>query len=1018
MANIQYQNLPISLTGSVDTKSDKKSIPPTKLALLENGTHTAPGAVAKRHGYSALNSSVALIGTDQDLTAIRDAHTHSTSLFLTADRTATVGSNRDKGRMFSFSSGIDRWIDLGRHQNIEYSVEHVSTTDSGYDGAMKASLGDLDLYVWEGDGAGAFASLRDRETGANLFDNLIPTYPSGGTNPKVAAADGVFFVFWRESPATIKYIIIDPDTPLEPSSAVSAITDLNASALWDIQVLNNSSGVPSKVVLAYENTGNQIVLRGYTSAGYNSQTHTLAVNPMECLSMNRLADSTGGFDLVVMYVNTTDSIVRFYSLIFGTFSSGSHSTTIDASGFTVQNITAALETVADTDQIRFFIEHEIGGSLHGYEALRYIQCPRVSTLGVSASDSYAQYKTGLATKAFTHQGYAYAVVVHQGLTAGQNTYFLWTPTPHYQNVTLQTETRSPSTDAIMLYGQAYGYSYRAGAIQSPCKLDSNTYTFAVTRIAVLLDDDEVEYDTTGITFSFDQSGYQSASLGDSAYVANGTLQLMDSRIQETGFLLNPDKLGESTKFTTAGSMSNGTYSYMAIYEWTDRNGQIHWSGPSPALSVSMTGGTSTQRVTIRVPYLNFIHANKETTKLVVYRTQNNGTTYYRTSMESTNVPSLATVEVIDSVSDADLANNQIIYFQSPTSTSDIENEPPPACKLLVAGENRLFAVPMDNRKKLLYSKVFETETAVAWSNELSVDLADLKSEITALTIMDEKLIIFTESEIKMIPVAAFDSVGFNVISIPSDVGCASSRSLVLTHLGLFFKSNKGIYALDRGLNSVYIGADVESYNSDDIYSATLVSSGNQVRFVTSSGVCLVYQYNVPSPDGQPEPGRWSVFTNHSAIDAEVWNGQFCLFMSNGTVLGEEDTLFTDNGTSYSLRLKTGWIKPGGLQGYVRSRRAVFLGERVTNSIITVNVRYDYSETIAQTEIFDLSSVMDSSDELMMLRFRLDRQKFTAIQFEITETDSSGTEEAISLTELALEVGLIPGHHRLPARKTQ
>ena len=47
--------------------------------------------------------------------------------------------------------------------------------------------------------------------------------------------------------------------------------------------------------------------------------------------------------------------------------------------------------------------------------------------------------------------------------------------------------------------------------------------------------------------------------------------------------------------------------------------------------------------------------------------------------------------------------------------------------------------------------------------------------------------------------------------------------------GVFFKSAKGIYLLDRSFQVHYIGADVEAYNALTIVGAAVVPDTNSVR---------------------------------------------------------------------------------------------------------------------------------------------------------------------------------------------
>ena len=68
--------------------------------------------------------------------------------------------------------------------------------------------------------------------------------------------------------------------------------------------------------------------------------------------------------------------------------------------------------------------------------------------------------------------------------------------------------------------------------------------------------------------------------------------------------------------------------------------------------------------------------------------------------------------------------------------------------------------------------------------------------------------------------------------VPSDVGCSNSKSVLLFPGGIIFKSPKGLYLINRGVQVQYFGSDVEAYNSQNVLSAVIVGSKNQIRLLT------------------------------------------------------------------------------------------------------------------------------------------------------------------------------------------
>ena len=102
-------------------------------------------------------------------------------------------------------------------------------------------------------------------------------------------------------------------------------------------------------------------------------------------------------------------------------------------------------------------------------------------------------------------------------------------------------------------------------------------------------------------------------------------------------------------------------------------------------------------------------------------------------------------------------------------------------------------------------------------------------DVTALGFMDDKTIIFKQRRTFAffgdgpLPTGAQDTFSKPQL-VTTDMGCDNQRSLESTDLGLMLESEKGIYLLDRSLQSVYIGADVEGFNDLNITSGVLRTS--------------------------------------------------------------------------------------------------------------------------------------------------------------------------------------------------
>jgi len=231
--------------------------------------------------------------------------------------------------------------------------------------------------------------------------------------------------------------------------------------------------------------------------------------------------------------------------------------------------------------------------------------------------------------------------------------------------------------------------------------------------------------------------------------------------------------------------------------------------------------------------------------------------------------------------------------------------------------------------------------------------------------------------------------------------------------GIMFQSAKGIEILERGLATRYIGADVEAYvQGTTVTSAALVAPLNQVRFMLSSGICVVYDYF--SKDPNTGIGQWSVFTNHTSVDSTLYNGQFVYVTAGGLVLVETPGLFTDNGTFIQIYIRTAWLSLAGLQGFQRICKAMLLGTWESSHTLEVGVSYDFDTTFPQIEMIPVTTAPANQYQWRVL---LNRQKCESIRFDIADLQNGAAGESLRLSAMALEIGAKAGLQKSPQTKT-
>lgn len=482
-----------------------------------------------------------------------------------------------------------------------------------------------------------------------------------------------------------------------------------------------------------------------------------------------------------------------------------------------------------------------------------------------------------------------------------------------------------------------------------------------------------------------------------------------------------------------GRIAAGTYQYAVVYSWVDALGQIHRSAPSIAVSFGVVGAD--QRVVVKIPTLRVTSksGSRQVARIDVYRTLNNGTLFYRASPVPSPILNSQTVDYVyfvDTLHDNEanfvhLVGNEILY----TTGLELEHTAPPSASLIANYRTRVFLSGLEDPHQIAYSKATVPGEAVGFNDQLLINVDPLGGAITALGVLDDKLIIFKESAIYAMagdgPTPSGNDNDYGVPQrVTADAGCQNPQSIVTTPAGLMFQSGKGIYLLDRSMQVSYLGAPVEDFNNITITSAALIPNTNQVRFVTASGRALVFDYQF---------GQWSTFTGIAAVDCDVWRGSFVYVRSTGDVMQEDTSLFTDDGGFYKMKLTTSWIAMAGLQGYQRVKRAILVGDYKGPHILKVKVGTDFNPEYLQTAAFNAGALIGSSTfgssspfgaesvfggvfTLEQFEVHIANQKCQSIRFSVEDSQSSAYNEGYRISGLTLLVGMKRGFNKIPATR--
>jgi hypothetical protein len=956
---------------------DPKQVVAGRFLEIENCRWDKEGRVRKRFGYGRLGPA---LGTGRALAQYRD------ELFAF-----------DGESGYSYDSLNGAWYDKGAVPSVAASQEPIVRTTGTQTSPDFAEANGLQLFVWEE--SGVWAAVRDAVTGLFVYP---PTLQSAtGVRPKAAAIGNHLVLFYVVTSTTSLYRVnFNIALPGTPDAAV-LVTNSMASAQCHYDVCTDGN----KLFIVYNKTGSLVAILSLNRWLSASAEETMA-GAATLLSVSVLAEGYGN----VFIASYSGTGTRF---------------AVYTTDLAVVTAPTAIETIANVVSIT------AGSVLEEPIPLNVAQV--FYTVSAAAKSNYLVRKVtvtgatpgtpavwnrsiGLAGKAFARGSKVYVPVVYDSNDgdAWQDTYFVM--------------DEDAKVVARILSGNAGGHvtssllpeSVVAGDVVSFACRAKTLLTTDVTGLAPFFS--TLGVNLCSLDFGDLQTTFGHAEMARTLFVAGACPQAYDGdRWVEDGFHVYPDGLACS------GSTAGYSYQYIAVYEWTDAQGQLHRSCTSvPATQLQAAPIDSGHAATITVPTLRI--TDKANVSIVLYRTLANidvsSQVFYRVSSIASPTLSVKTADTVtftDAVTDAALVAGAQLY----TTGGVLENASPPPTSFLGIHQGRLYAVHAEDPLTLWYSKVLVPGWPVEWSDYLTIPVDARGGGVTGFASLEDKLVLFKASAVFVMAGSEADDTGANSSLSPTrlistDVGCSEPKSIVRVQDGLIFKSEKGIYKLDLGLTLSRIGAAVTDYDGDEITSAVMLEDAHEVRFTTTESRVLVLN---------TENGQWGTDTQVDAADAILWQGVYTYVHPLGEVRTETPDEYSDCGSPIRRRIVTSWLAFAGLQGYQRLYRLMFLGDYQSQHTLKVSLAYDYDPTPSQEVSLDPTTVITPTffgsssffggdavfgGEFPLYQFRLHatRQKCQAVQIIVEESQvtpsAAGTWSAI-----AFEIGAKRGFNKQP-----
>lgn len=989
---LQWSLLDVPFSGGQSDKGDPRQ-DGGSIESLTNGYQARTGEIRKRPGYNVLAKTVV------DGTAITTAQ----GIVACGDELLLF----DGQRCLVWSPESTAWVDKGMARPVSVLTKRACATVQ--DGAMAVvnswSSGEFTAIVFQDQADSGFIA---RNAKLSIFDNttgaqVLSEYDLGFTNNSGSGADlgtvvigsensTTFYVVY-DNPSTAGYINRIVITGVGTSSITVGTSGANITDYNDTWFAVAPGYGGSGFAVAYEDTSADIKVAHFNDAGtyQSSDTVSVSASGADNIRMNKIGN--------YLYVTYEDAASG--DLYMARISSGGVDWNVSvyspAASHTVEYATVA--QTSGTDVVVFVNLVDAAAAISVFKIADVV----VDSSGTASSSGYFLNRARLLSDAFYLDGDQYVWVSiaeygPSGASGGLASAALCrrdaAQTPAFESRLAVTELHDSSRPYSIAFPRR---SPQSGLGWPMPKAESITY---VTGIS---------YNTTYkfVLEDVTKTGVRAFDINDSFMIDAGLIYNFDgARIHPHG-LFQRGLLGSITPATSGGSLADGVYQLAIVYQWKDARGNEFYSEPV-LYSGTVSGGGGNGKITV-TPYNNLVDAEVlPDMNIYLYNSDTDGAVYYLRKYIANDATAVtgSTYDFATTItSNPTIRSNGGVL--SPTA--------PPAAYSAYSDGTTAFVIPYDDREAIWVSKPIEENVAAEFSNQLVYRVPEGGNN-TAIASLDGRTIIFKEDSIRYFvgtPPNALGQLGYSGTQpISSDVGCTEPRSVVEGPFGIVFKSNKGLYLLDRGMQVSYIGAPVETYNSDTIYSGDLMRDIQQVRWCTSSGVTLVWDYF---------HNAWSVYTSSAwdPIDATVWQGNYTWVDASGNVHVEDSTVFTDNATEYDVVIRSRWVKLGSLNGFQRVRRVGVVGEYGDASADTLQLKmyYDYNDSTAvQTITHDASAVSPSANDPFRLRARTTRQKCEAIQVELTETSDSSA--GLYLSGLTFEIGSKTGIGRKGSSRTE
>lgn len=943
---LQEQRLAFKLAGGVETKLDSKAVPAMRLLDLKNGVFVKGATVAKRNGYEALGQTIE--GSTSAYANPRALGQRGDELILFTD-----------DRAYSHRPTADTWSDTGTVLSVTATEEPYCRTGTAQSFGDFATNGGVTLVAWVDSRGGVWWSTVEESSGRIL--RAPAQMAADGQRPRCVAVGTVLHLYYADAVLARIYVaVVNPAEPLATVTPAILCDDLQASnptfdavpTTYDatapgLIAWNATLGIRIGYVTAAGALGSPATSLPSVGTMSDAEATTITGPLAVAFDPGGTGRSSGYVGVVWSRVASVSSRIVQRAVLDTTVISYEPSPAAagvrvacafqrdgDENGNTV--LWVAAEVTAATPR-----DHRVIWGYYNDDAGQAVTttrgCGLASRMAADGAESVVFY--------VAHDATYFSTYACLRVTGADNA----------------STTPTSAVVARTMPGTCYGLP----AIAHLPSFHEDANDARVHRVLLPYEEQvpdrpghfyEVGLKLVALDFDDDQA-WQSAQLGRCLYLGGACPAQYDGRRwAEAGFHYAPDELA-TPAVAGGGSLEvSSTYGWIVVPEEVNAQGEID-RGPASIPVTQSTGGADT-RATLTIPTIRL--TGRSNIRLAVYRTiASDANIYYRVSSADpsastgsnryvANDPTVDTVTFVDDMADLTAAANEVLY----TTGGVLSNDPPPCGRALAAGKNRLFFTDPADDNLVRYTQRLAEGYGVEFTSDLAFPLDPYGGAVTGLAVMDDFLIVFKETALYLVggdgpnanPTADAASGFTDAALITADVGCSRPVSVGVTPIGLIFQTAKGIYLLGRDRSVSYVGAPVESYNTQTVRRTVLLPDRTQILLVCDSGRTLLYDYLFQ---------QWSTYTNHTGLSAAVVAGSLYYLRTDDRVFKETPSVYLDENTQIQLEVVTAWLHlDDALQGLEHIYHLHLLGSRLSAHQLEMSYQIDYVTHWSDATRFD------------------------------------------------------------------